>query len=771
MMKLLNASLLSAACVAFLICQPSSARERASASVQLKASLSLHQPAPVDASIMPSSLSAVPPGSVNERHFVLSLARLTGQSQPVMLRGVTNSFTLSLPVPALWKPMQVSFELAGIASRALIDTSQIAISVNGRVIKQLPLGNSEERFLRRMSIPTSALHAGFNDVRIEVAQHYTNICEYPLAPQLWTELDLANSRFLISATRAPITPQLSSLNELFDKASWEDRPVVELMTAAAPSPAELSALALITQGVAQRFDYLPVQIVQRQAPARLDDLAAQLRPGTQGAVLVGTFGKTRSFLQGMNVPETDGPVVALRALPDHPEKFLLIVAAATHEELNRAANTLALRNMPWPGNAWIAIQRLQLPENAKLEGRFGSPLAPSSAFPLRALGFRSTTYSGTETAGSSLRLWNSSWQGRAQIRLHLAYAAGMSSQSAFNIVANKVLQGSIPLNSPVGGAFDDYAVSIPAGALKPGWNTIELQPVLIPVSNGGECKPFFNGNLAITIYEDSTIQKFGGSSLKQPDLALLSGEGGFDLHGQGRTVTAIRLTDISEATVGAGLTLLAKLIQVHHGPFTDPGFGIGDAGGANNQFWVGTQARLPNEVKAAFFSALPKTLSLQVPFSESSTVSVLEGGEWFSTLLDRLGFRRGEPKFSQADLDMSGGLGSYVFARTSQTGEKTVTVFTAENDVLLEKGINRIIGFGPWSELRGPLAFWEVSEQPVRTVSPLDVQFSTYGLRGGLGLVVSQYPWTALFVVLLCIAFLALLTIRILRGSRNKQSS
>ncbi|MES2830404.1 MAG: cellulose biosynthesis cyclic di-GMP-binding regulatory protein BcsB [Pseudomonadota bacterium] len=705
---------------------------------------------------------------VEGTRFVLPLGKLTGASQPVKLSGAAAAYTFSMPVPALWRAKQVVLSLVGTASRALIDTSQLVILVNGNVVRQFPLSSRSEGFRHEFEIPVDLLRVGFNEVRVEVAQHYTNTCEYPLAPQLWTQLNLEQSQLAIVADPLPVTPLLSKLDSFFDKADWRSRQVVTILTPTAPGVREMQALGLVAQGIGQRYDYVPVSLMHRRLPPMPRELATQIDPSSGGAVVLGTFAQLAPYLAGMEIEPGAEPMIAVRPFPGDATRFLLILAAGNDEQLVEVAKAFSVRQVPWPDSASTTIRQLKLPEVAEFDARFSTPYAASGAFPLRALGFKSTTYNGPDAAGATIRFWNGSWQGRAQVRVHLAYASGMGTQSAVNVLVNGIMQGSIPLNNPDGGVYEKYAVSIPAGALKQGWNQLEIKPILIPVSNGGECRPFYNGNLAMTLYEDTTMQKFGGNVSELSDLALLTGAGSFYSYGPSGQGMAIRLTDADSTTLSAGMTLLAKLRQVYGGPLHRLQFGTVDSSAVQNQFWVGPYANLPPAIQESFFKNLPTELSVEVPLAKTSTFAVLEGAQWFSQWTDRLRSNAVAPQYAVAQLDMANTLRTSVFAKTAKSDGKELTVITAEQGKVLQKGIDQLVQHGPWSQLQGALAYWDADAPVLRTVSLDDAPFSAYGLRGGLSLLISQHPWRSLVVLMVLVILMALLTRRALISYRRK---
>lgn len=747
---------LSLVCVSSALAQPAPRGPEAAA------------PQPPAAQPGAPEVSARPEAPGGASQYTVALSRLAGNDKPVRLSGVAASLKLSLPLPALLQAREVALTLSGTASRALISVSQLEVAVNGRVVGQIGLGGGEERFRQTLQIPVGLLRAGFNEVQLTVAQHYTERCESPLASQLWTDIHLAESQFVVTAAPAAFVPTLDKLGALFDKAVFAEVPPVSVLTSGAPDAQVLRAAGLVAQGIGHRYDYVPVRLSTGRFPQQLAALGAAMAPQARAAVVVGTFAALGSYLEGMNVATDAGPVAAVRALPGDPHRYVVVLAAATEAELPVAASAFAMRRMPWPARPWVAIRDLKLPSSDTLADAADAQSSLTRAVPFSALGYTTTTYSGLPTGSASVRFWNSNWQGRVQIRLHLNYGSGMAPQSALNVLANGVMHGSIPLSNPAGGVYTNYAVSVPTGSLRIGWNTLELVPVLVPqTSGGGECKPFFLGNLATTIYEDSTLQTFGGSQLTRPDLGLMARDGrGSQVAPLGQGL-AVQLTDADDATVGAGLTLIAKLAQVLRTPLLASSLQVGADKAASIEFWVGATERLPKEVRERTRLDSAQHLRLDVPLMQAVGVPVLEGSETLAQLQQAIRGTPAQPVVLGAQVALDEAGAGHVVAATAFEDGHPLTVFTAQRGADLQAGMHDLVGYGQWARLRGGMAYWRPGE-PVTAVISEDAPFTAYALRGSIGLWVSQYPWWSLAIVLLLIALLVALTRTVLARYRRR---
>ena len=318
--------------------------------------------------------------------------------------------------------------------------------------------------------------------------------------------------------------------------------------------------------------------------------------------------------------------------------------------------------------------------------------------------------------------------------------------------------------------YDNYTISLPTGALKPGWNTLDLQPVLVPqtADNGGDCKPFFPGSLAVTIYDDSTLQAFGGSALQRPDLARMLGDAVPAASTDAGAGLAMQLTDAGDATVGAGLTMMGKLAQVARGPLLRARFQVGAVPDATHRVWVGPLAGLPKSVLAAAGMADAGRVQLPVPLLQSIDVPVLEGGGTLQRLREAIDGAQPVASTASADVTFDQAPAQNTVAVTALEQGRPITVLTAATPEALLAGVHDVVGYGTWSQLRGHYASWRPGNPKVLTLSAEDAPFTAYSLRGGLGLWVSQYPWWALLILLLVMGVTGLLARIVLANYRRR---
>jgi hypothetical protein len=353
-----------------------------------------------------NSVAPVAAAGAPGQTYELPLSQLLGEAEPMTLKGPAPEISLPLPLPALLEPADVVLNLSGSASRSLLPSSQLVVKANGRVVDQIGLRDDNSNFRRAVVIPRTVLKAGMNDIRIEGAQRSSptqTTCDADAAPELWTQIDLRQSGFVINARPKNIPARLDALDVLFDKATLQSRPVIPFFTADEPGAAETRALGITAQGLARRYGDVPVKIVYDTLPANPANLASLLPGETRGAIVMGTFAKMAPYLAGLNLPTKPGPIIAVRPMPGDSTRFMLVMAADDAAQLAEVATAFSVPGMPWPDQPWMQVSRLEMPGTDDAQRVIAAPADPSGNFPLRALQYRTTTSTGKHAPETKLK--------------------------------------------------------------------------------------------------------------------------------------------------------------------------------------------------------------------------------------------------------------------------------------------------------------------------------------------------------------------------------
>jgi hypothetical protein len=672
----------------------------------------------------------------------LTLAKMIGNETPITLNGMNSATTISLPVAQLARIESATLTLEVLPSAALNSKSWLTVAVNGLRIGQINLGkNNGGHFSVIVPIPAHFLQSGYNTVTLMVAQHDMDHCEYPMSPELWTQIDIRNSYFTLYQVLHYPKLTLAQVGALFDPASLDQHPNVPIFFAGQIDKNTGTTLAYAAQGVARRYNYVPVSfsvaslgaIQKENKPKPPAKIATQIpQDGLPlAAVLIGSYAELRPYLANSFVLDDQKPRIILRQWGRYPARYLVMLPANTEDAQRQLALRFMLTELPLPARTSVMLDALILRNSPEIV-----PPSQLNAFQFRDLGFKSTTLTGIDAPSATLSVWNAGWKQKAQVRIHLSYAAGMSAQSALNVWINGALQGSIPLSQPQGGEYPDFAVTLPTTMLTAGWNVVRLQPILIPQNNGGDCKPFFPGNLAVTLFDDSSFIFMGGGNEQYAhDLSMLVEFNALKWKSGWLAGLNIKLLNSDLSSLAAAVTLMGKLSQTAHLPLINAYVGMQPPHPSWSTITLGALQSVSLSDRKRFGLA-PLGITVSKEHIELSWLKMLP-------LSHRLGI---EPWVTErSDFDFS----HTTFAAVAADSAQPEMLFAAPTTDILAQGMASAVGFSVWPQLNGTLAYWPTSGSPVITISRTADPFRNFGLQLGLSVWMTQHPWYALASVLL----------------------
>lgn len=668
----------------------------------------------------------------------ITLAHLQGNQTPITLNGGDAQIAFTLPIAPLVQVVSANLTMALVPSAGLNADSWLTVRINGLTVGQINLATARlEGHATSLAIPVAVLKPGYNTVQLFAAQHSATPCAPPLSPELFTQVDTKNSFFTLSTT--PINPDLTlaQLGELFDPSSDAKQAQVPVFVSNPNEALQATTLAYAAQGVARRFNYLPVNFTLRPLD-QVGVLPQAGEPLPTAALLIGSYTELAPYLAGLNLSDTQTPRLIVHRFDSAPARYLVILAANTVAAQQQLALRFALTELSLPATHALSLDSLTVSGVPN-----PSPPRQNNGFQFRDLGVVSTTLSGVDAPSLAMQVWNAGWKQKAQVRLHLAYSAGMSAQSALNVWINGVLQGSIPLNLPQGGEYADFAVTLPTTLLTAGWNKIRLQPVLIPITNGGECKPFFPGNLSVSVFDDSKFIWMGnGSEEYVRDLAIFSGFNGMKWVSSWLDGLNIQLADANADLMSAAMTLTGKLSQTAHLPLIKLNVGTEQPKNAWPTILISTFDTL-NAENEHRFGLSPEGVINRLQNNAPGQISPLnwDGTPNLHTWVE-----------SKSTFDLN----NLTFAAVANDTAQPEYLFAASTPASLEAGMARAVGFGVWSQLTGTLAYWPNDGTPVISIGRTQEPFRNYGLQRGLSIWIAQNPWYGLLIVLITGIFTAL---------------
>jgi len=432
------------------------------------------------------------------------LEKLT--SRPVMtLQCMSDEQALDIPIPDRWTVSRLTFRIRYTASNNLVgNLAQILVKANGIPVAQSKLNTATPDADFDFEVPVTYLQAGYNKISFQITQHAEIVgtgCEKPCTPDMWTTLNMHESRVSIEYLEKAVPLSLSSVsNFLFDPKTFPEGRV-NLITEDRSADA-LTVLNMAASGIARRFDYRKVTF----------SVSRDLQPDMDN-ILIGRKAFVASFLgsRQLSLGKTDGGYLKLFPLPGQDGKpdaahGLLVVTGEQYDHVKLAAMTLANLSYGFPGAQELSAHGIKLPDVPEYAGR--EVIRANKTYEFRTLNFPTTSFRGINPTGKVINFrlpvdFLIKQNLSAKLKMDFSYGAGLGSTSALNVIVNDKVVRAIHLGDPDGGYFKNYEIEIPTYLFRPGPNTltfgIELQP------NLKECELTLLGNMFLTIFENSSL--------------------------------------------------------------------------------------------------------------------------------------------------------------------------------------------------------------------------------------------------------------------------
>ncbi|OYY74394.1 MAG: hypothetical protein B7Y40_05470 [Gammaproteobacteria bacterium 28-57-27] len=730
-------------------------------------------------------LMAAPPAliSLENGSFIIPLEKIQDSPMPLNLRGTESERSLSFPVSPRMSIQSADLDVSYTSSVSLQSRSQLSISLDRRILAQVPIRADQPDNAVRVSFTPQSLSPGYHDIGFHAAHHYTYHCEDSSAAELFTQIDIKNSQLRIQATRNPILASLAQLDALFDSRLWLNQFVLHIIST---EPELLDAHALAAQGAALRLDFMPLHVHYSQAISRSFDtpypdtshFPGLVPPDEHDIILVGRRDTLAPLLSPKLLERIQGAYLGVFPLDNDPTRGVVVISGLDAAQVTQAAQVFALPGFALPDQHDMQIKELDLPQDfSRLPGSPASARASSQDesgwISFSRLGFATTTLHGMYPNPAELQFWAFSEMFQPRQR-HLtaevtfAYGAGFDKKSAINILLNGQFIQAIPLRDPSGAQVWRAKINIPIAQLKAGRNSLGFAPSVIGEDVGGECKPIFTDNLNISIADDSRIAlPPNGGFMRLPDLSLLARTGLPYTKSSDGADSALLLLDEDDATRSAALTLLGKLAQVNKAALSALQLSRAPipAGERPNRLMIGQAQALPEAIKQEVNAFLPQVHWQALAVGSRSQIVQATLQNWLSHL-GQSPLAITQTNAVNASLNLESGLGQSAAAVQFQSGYTggSIALFSAATPAQLQTGINQLVQFSTWGALNGNGMIWSPSGEPIAFSFP-----SSYSYIGDispttwLSMLLSDHPWLLLALALFFILLISFVSWYLLR--------
>lgn len=428
------------------------------------------------------------------------------------LRGATDRFSFSLPIPERWKVRRAVLRFSYVNSSALIARiSRLVFTLRDRPLAQVRLNPDTPEGEVTVPIPPELLLPGYNECTFWVAQHYTEEeCEDPFAPELWTWLNLEDAQILFELEANPVPLRVSAIADfLFDPRNIFDTRANLVLPAL--TPVSLRAAAVVASGISLRYAYRAPRIT----------LGDSLRPGVDN-IVIGIRSEIASLPpQAAKTAFPSGAEIRVEHLPEprsepkpgeppflaNPAHALVLVTGESAAELEAASRAFASLSYPLPDTPSTRIEAVRLPEVEEHSVQRG--LFPGKTYTFASLGKRTTEFLHISPPPLDLELrlpagLHLATNAFVSVILHMAYDAAMRSDSVLNILLNGKFISAVRLDNPKGDYFKGYRIDIPFSSFKSGMNRLSLKAELTPLHTD-KCTLIQTENLRLTVFDDSAV--------------------------------------------------------------------------------------------------------------------------------------------------------------------------------------------------------------------------------------------------------------------------
>ena len=715
-----------------------------------------------------------------------SLDTLMSRSEQILLQSAADRYVFYIPLSPRVRVRQATLDLVFTNSISLLEPrSQLRIRVNGKVVGQTLLEARNPVRELSVDIPPALMEPGYNEMELQVAQHYANQCENPMAPELWTNIDTSNSRLKFEYDLGPFDDSLAEIPVLIDPLGWDPYRVTVLTVSGELQESELALGAGLTQGVAALLKYRPLKVshdaalpVSEEVRERASGRVALIGNAADAdAILFGTSEEVARFLPATIAGEIVGPYIGLMHHVAASSRFVLVISGRDRAELATAARAFTLAGSALPDVSRMTVSDATAPEVPY----YANPNAieAGTRYDFSGFGVQTTTL-GAGADHMEFDIWLPPdlfvpFDSVLEVHVHMAYGAGSDPGSVVNLELNGEFASAIRMVSQDGGIFRDYVIPVPAAWLRSGVNSLRFSAFMAPMSKGDVCFAAGDAGLSASIFDDSWLMLTeAGHHVELPNLQLTARTGfpfsspadGSELH--------VRITSMNPDIAAAAWTLMGKMTQLGGIPAWQATIGLGPAEEGRHEIIIGPIGELPeNLIDAAPVRFGPSGLL------RFAVLEMAEGQRDFKTVRTMFspGRSLAQPKpvvqaLASVSYEASPDDRSYLlqFESPIEAG-RLVTLVTSVSGSSLRKGVDRLVEFDLWGSLDGDLAIWDASADVART-SRVGSRFhiGQPDLQSRASFFFSERPWLWISILVAAALLLTVTSVRLLRKRAREQS-
>ncbi len=483
---------------------------------------------PAAAGPAPALALAPDAGTAAGAKATVPLKHLPAGRDELMFRGESAHRSWSVYLGRGETERAKTFQLAlKNAVAALPDQSSVRLSINGRVVANVPTRSPNSVAIVPVAIPPGLLVPGFNKVDVSTVMLHRVDCSVAASYELWTELDPAQTGFLVPAVPASA---VRSIEDVAAEPLADDGTArIHLRSADYDDAAGLA-----------RAGRLITALVRRAGLARpVVDVGPEAGRGPGVDVVLATGKAGTEASRNLRILGREDDVTFAR--DPASERLVLLLSGADAADLDRQVDAFAAKGARLAPAAPVG--------EMAVEGETRRSFAD--------LGLQTEAFSGRHYAAAIDVVLPSDFYpanyDRAQVRIDGTYARNLDPDNALVFRVNGALVSSLHLGPDREGVLDHDLVELPLRFFHPGHNAITFEAATTTPADRQCDTASLQRDVRFTLGGTSEIAfpRFAhlGTVPQIPGAMAGSGRGGLNLY----------LSQTDAATVGAGLTMLANI--------------------------------------------------------------------------------------------------------------------------------------------------------------------------------------------------------------------
>ncbi|KQR72902.1 cellulose biosynthesis cyclic di-GMP-binding regulatory protein BcsB [Rhizobium sp. Leaf341] len=612
------------------------------------------------------------------------------------------------------------------------EASSFSVELNGSVVGQVPVASADAVHDLVLPLPSGALQAGANVVRLSTQQRHRTDCSIQSTYDLWTNIDPSRTYLTFNA---PVGDRLSSIDDI--QAVGLDgtgATAIDIVAPALTNPSRSNMLLRLAQALALRTQ-MPNQTVAFHTALPATSAAGTL------TVLVGTQLEIDGMLPTLPAGTAVGPTVAFAPSATRGVNAL-VVTGPTAEALRQAVETLAspLDAAPGTSRTSFSTKAWHTPDAPILVG--------DTRIPLSQLGITTSEFAGrrfrTEFMLGVPADFYASAYGDAVILLDAGYAPSVLPGSRIDVYVNGNIATTTPLSTEGGGILSHLPITVTLRHFVPGVNRISIEAVLLAAEDDAcatgtpaQTTPRF-ALFDTTEFHMPDFARIDSS----PSLAATSSTG--QPYRRAEQPTALYLDRLDPETLSAAATLLGRLAVAAGNPLALDTVASPAALGDRNALIVGTLSQLPPPLLTQMqIGAAPANWGTHhaggQPDDSSGTLfeewrQKVSGGSWLGQgsrleawlksdldlSMDSLRFLPGK----EEDFSPSENVSFMIAQGRSPSGAGTWTLATGPTSASLQTGMSAMVQEARWNGLDGRITTFEESTGNVSMVPVRDLHLN-----------------------------------------------